>query len=401
MPDTPARYTYRHTPALRSAAARLALLLRGKENLQLAAPGADELADILAGGLAEAGLVAIPAADLVWEHAGGTLCVAGFTPGLVCGEGGGPVRPRTARSAEPARPDVEREVYDRIHAAISDNYAGTPVNPAAVATIATAAVMSMLTDHANSHGCKHGDLRQPMAVALAAAFTRPIPRMVKGRPTDELADPHPADRVHRTMSVHFTAGDGHPSFRMVTCNEAAEVCAAVRDDKLAAALESIDDLNDLIRQERVIHIETIRRAEQAGAALARVRSLRDHLATATEATETGALLLRVARNLSDILNEPETRPEAAPPAPLTPPQLDAIRRRSAAEDVTHEGRHFLPGAQLDRRALLAEVNHLQAALARIRAAIAKPVMCGPNAIPSVPASPIRAALDDMKEIDRG
>ena len=53
--------------------------------------------------------------------------------------------------------------------------------------------------------------------------------------------------------------------------------------------------------------------------------------------------------------------------PLTDPRLAAIRARSAAEDVTHEGRRFLPGAQLDRRALLAEVDRLRETLARVRA----------------------------------
>ncbi|MBP2704439.1 hypothetical protein JOL79_11500 [Microbispora sp. RL4-1S] len=222
-------------------------------------------------------------------------------------------------------------------------------------------------------------LRSRMAEALAAAFTRPASRMVEGRSTDELADPDPADRVDRTMSVQLVAGDGCTQFWGVTCNEAAEVCAAVlaedahqlasshggehgglrrryadalsrsltpqrgiadhldallaiRDDELAAAVqraekaerraefaaldaagaelyrrreqialrelheereahgaevgrriraeaerdrlrESADDLNDLISQERAIHEETIRLAEQAEAALNNIRVL--------------------------------------------------------------------------------------------------------------------------------
>lgn len=76
------------------------------------------------------------------------------------------------------------------------------------------------------------DFEQRCAEALAEAFTSPSPRMVRGRPTDELADPLPGDRINKTMSVMFTAGDGHPSFRMVTCAEAAAVCAAVRDPEL-------------------------------------------------------------------------------------------------------------------------------------------------------------------------
>jgi hypothetical protein len=86
------------------------------------------------------------------------------------------------------------------------------------------------------------DLRQPFAEALAEAFTRPMPKLVKGRPTDEIADPHPGDRVDRTMSVQFTAGDGYPSFRMVTCMEAAEVCAAVRDEEMAALRQEVEQL---------------------------------------------------------------------------------------------------------------------------------------------------------------
>ena len=58
--------------------------------------------------------------------------------------------------------------------------------------------------------------------------------------------------------------------------------------------------------------------------------------------------------------------------PLTEPQLAAIRARSAAEDVTHEGRRFLPGAQPDRRALLAEVDRLRETLARVRALVSLP-----------------------------
>jgi hypothetical protein len=87
-----------------------------------------------------------------------------------------------------------------------------------------------------------GDLRRPFAEALAQAFTRPMPKLVKGRPTDEIADPHPGDRVDRTMSVQFTAPDGYPSFRMVTCMEAAEVCAAVRDEEMAALRQEVEQL---------------------------------------------------------------------------------------------------------------------------------------------------------------
>lgn len=54
--------------------------------------------------------------------------------------------------------------------------------------------------------------------------------------------------------------------------------------------------------------------ERLRATVARVRALRDYLATATGATETGALLLKVARNLSDILNGVGAVPEQTAPA---------------------------------------------------------------------------------------
>ncbi|MFI6594954.1 hypothetical protein ACIBHX_01830 [Nonomuraea sp. NPDC050536] len=77
------------------------------------------------------------------------------------------------------------------------------------------------------------DLRQRYAEALAAKFTGPSPWFVRGRYAGD-TDLSPADRVDKTMTIRFIAGDGEPALRMPTCNEAAEVCAAVRDEELQA-----------------------------------------------------------------------------------------------------------------------------------------------------------------------
>lgn len=42
--------------------------------------------------------------------------------------------------------------------------------------------------------------------------------------------------------------------------------------------------------------------------------------------------------------------------PMSAERLAAIRRRSAMEDVVHDGRRFLAAVHLDRRALIAEVE---------------------------------------------
>lgn len=85
-------------------------------------------------------------------------------------------------------------------------------------------------------------LVQRYAEALAAVFTRPIPRHDRKAGADWIDKPNPADRVDSTMSVRFIAGDGAPAFRMVTCMEAAEVCAAVRDTELDEARRERDAL---------------------------------------------------------------------------------------------------------------------------------------------------------------
>lgn len=40
-----------------------------------------------------------------------------------------------------------------------------------------------------------------------------------------------------------------------------------------------------------------------------------------------------------------------------------------------------------------QLSKAEAIIARVRAAIARPVMCGPNAIPSVPVAAIHSALE--------
>ena len=96
------------------------------------------------------------------------------------------------------------------------------------------------------------DLRQRYAEALAAKFTRPIPRCDKWGENEWVENPEPADRVEQTVSVLYEASDGHLSIRFPTCMEVAEVVAAVRDEDLQAWRE---------------------RAESAEAAIARVRRL--------------------------------------------------------------------------------------------------------------------------------
>ncbi|RCG31921.1 hypothetical protein DQ384_05090 [Sphaerisporangium album] len=75
--------------------------------------------------------------------------------------------------------------------------------------------------------------RRWYAEALAAKFTEPTSRYDRMTDTETVEGATPAERVDRQMRVRFLAGDGHPSFTGVTCTEAAEVCAAVRDDALA------------------------------------------------------------------------------------------------------------------------------------------------------------------------
>jgi hypothetical protein len=133
------------------------------------------------------------------------------------------------------------------------------------------------------------DLRQPFAEALAEAFTRPMPKLVKGRPTDEIADPHPGDRVDRTMSVQFTAGDGYPSFRMVTCMEAAEVCAAVRDKEMAALRQEVEQLRVAVNPTKT---EAVTRLLASATSLVRIE--RNDARQRADRAEAHALRLRQA-----------------------------------------------------------------------------------------------------------
>lgn len=125
------------------------------------------------------------------------------------------------------------------------------------------------------------DTRQRYAEALAAKFTESLPRYDRKTDTDWIDKPEPADRVDFTMSVSFIAGDGDPAWRMVTCNEAAEVCAAVRDEELERLRTALASYEKTITWNTPCHAcagtldsayaETVR-AEQAEAEVARLRA---------------------------------------------------------------------------------------------------------------------------------
>lgn len=61
---------------------------------------------------------------------------------------------------------------------------------------------------------------------------------------------------------------------------------------------------------------------------------------------------------------------------------------------------IISAALNDADLLVGEVERLRATVARVRAAIAKPVMRGPNAVPSVPAAAVKAALDASDDQNR-
>ncbi|GGK61781.1 hypothetical protein Sme01_03650 [Sphaerisporangium melleum] len=53
------------------------------------------------------------------------------------------------------------------------------------------------------------------------------------------------------------------------------------------------------------------------------------------------------------------------------------------------------------RAAHAEAEQAEAAVARVRAALAAPKLCGPSAVPSVPVTAVLAALDVPADGERG
>jgi hypothetical protein len=115
------------------------------------------------------------------------------------------------------------------------------------------------------------DLRALYAEALAAKFTEPVYRYDRKTGREWVENPEPADRVGESLLVRFIAPDGGPAFRAVTCEEAAEVCADVRDAELEQLRARVAELEatpvDWDAQRR--------RADQAEAAIARVRRLCD------------------------------------------------------------------------------------------------------------------------------
>jgi len=123
------------------------------------------------------------------------------------------------------------------------------------------------------------DLRQRYAEALAEKFTEPIHH------TDWVENPDPSGRVGDSLMVHLVVGGNH-QFWSVTCMEAAEVCAAVRDEEMAALRARLAKAEKLISgvanmdTDSVeiafddLHVEAIelqQRAEQAEAERDRLR----------------------------------------------------------------------------------------------------------------------------------
>lgn len=136
-------------------------------------------------------------------------------------------------------------------------------------------------------GVIHPDLyrdgsRHRFAEALAAKFTSSRHRYDRKTDTETVENPEPADRVDHVMAVHFVAGDGLPSSRMVTCNEAAEVCAAVRDEELA------DIRKELAENESVMRVLR-RQRDEAETAIARVRALADQWIALAPANDGGSI----------------------------------------------------------------------------------------------------------------
>jgi hypothetical protein len=88
------------------------------------------------------------------------------------------------------------------------------------------------------------DLRQRYAEALAEKFTWPAFKAQIGRYPD-VVKPETAELTGKYMRAFFVDDSGHPGFRPVICNEAAEVCAAVRDEEMEALRSQLPQCNGL------------------------------------------------------------------------------------------------------------------------------------------------------------
>ena len=156
------------------------------------------------------------------------------------------------------------------------------------------------------------DLRQRYAEALAAKFTEPIYRSDKWGNNEWVENPEPADRIEQTPRIVFTAGDGHPAFRMPSCTELGEVVAAVRDEELER-LRLIAKVNYGLY--RSAHEE----AEIAAATVARVRRLRDVYEVNARTIDGVA-----GRNFFELFTE-ELRATLDPPRDLPPEETTNVR----------------------------------------------------------------------------
>lgn len=97
------------------------------------------------------------------------------------------------------------------------------------------------------------DLARQYAEALAAKFTQPVHRYDRKTDTETIVGEHPADRVDRTLTVTFIASDGYPASRVVTCMEAAEVCAAVTNDEAERLRRELETAQATIARVDALH----------------------------------------------------------------------------------------------------------------------------------------------------
>ncbi|MEU8278205.1 hypothetical protein ACFYOK_37440 [Microbispora bryophytorum] len=117
--------------------------------------------------------------------------------------------------------------------------------------------------------------------------------------------------IRAILTVAASAGGAVPDDLAATrerinraCTELGEVCAQGPSRRFKMHIPADPERDtDLIISAALNDADLLAgEVERLRATVTRVRAFRDYLATATGATETGALLLKVERNLSDILN---------------------------------------------------------------------------------------------------
>ncbi|MEU9887940.1 hypothetical protein [Sphaerisporangium sp. NPDC051011] len=143
-------------------------------------------------------------------------------------------------------------------------------------------------------------LRQRYAEALAAVFTWEGFNYAH-KPYGDRPAPNLSDLAGASMGRFSVTGDGHVEMERVTCGKAAEVCAAVRDDELAALRSELRamkigrrDLHHAADSAAAYGEVQHRRAERAEIALARGRALAEELASFAPAGQRGLITPDVA-----------------------------------------------------------------------------------------------------------